>query len=717
VDLDCPILNLKIPTGTRPGRSSIVVSEAIDQELQNLANPVSLVCRGGHLGGYDDGIQDVNFAWSDLYLSERLGCPDPTDPTTVQWIIEDNRRWVKDIECVGFMNKQRIANEFDELVEVGTNFGQFHRIGTFAYFVNTTRDPSGIKFSRYDAETFKPWTAFTGFEFMLTTFFDLNKNRITFPDGKPFKPVVIFKGDKEKLDNGFPLHNFSLNGKWSMVVARLAKLANVTFVPNKKGEWIVFKLDPKILPRSIGGYTGAGNPVNRFRRNSRSAKHRTIYRSRYDFRVDFVETVAGEAGAQSTSTVVDSGDIFPITAVNVVITPFDMPGPDGETVKRGTILPIEEFISILNLNPERHFPPTFLRIFGTLSLGFVKKFGVGQGMGFWLSFDHTKTGGSTPFGRAVAKTLYDFWRKLFQIPKELRDNLDKIKAKTSEVVDTRTGKQAPSRVYFDHTLIPTFWGAGQPGTMPEEGTGFLTVRPWAVGDADKKFDDADPCDFAELTVKDGNNGLFLVKTLPDLEGQFGRVLFTTFKKLPPNVVGIDGVSHFLETSEQDGSWRCSFQFSAELISSNIENYYVVEKPATEAPTDGQGPVKEERVRQVFAGYAWNDETSTATIDQQSGELKVSGFDLYNENRLKSIALGLRQTHYFYMQDWLIGEFRASGFDPDKDLPQSNYDVALQHSEGFFEAVYNAKAPKPKPLFEVISPEAAELLFKFDEDEL
>jgi len=713
VAIDDSRLTLNIPIGPYSGRSIITVSDVIDQKLRTLSSRISLVGKGVHIGGYKDSFEKTDFTIHDLYLAERLGSPDPNDPTIVQWIIEDNRRWLQNIQSLGFMNKQRIANEFDDLVEVGTNFGQFHRIGVFAYFVNTTKDKSAVKFARFDAEEFAPWTAFQGLKFMLTTFFEVVEKRVLEETGTKFRPRIKIIEEKV-IDNGFPLQNFSLNGPWPIVVARLMRLAHVSFVPNAKGEWVVFRLDPKKFPRKIGGYSGAGNAIRRDRNNSRSQSHKSIFRSRYDIRADFVE---GSSASGAVTSVVDESNILPVQLLNVVITPFDMTDENGDTVKRGTILEISEFLRVVNLDPERHFSSNFRNLFGSLTLCIVKRLVTSPDLAYHLTVDSQRTLGRNPFGAAIAKTLYDFYRKLMQIPKGLRDNLDKIKTVTSEVADTRTGKQMPTRVHFDHTLIPTFWGAGNPGTMPEEGSGFFTQRPWPAGDQTRKLDDANPSDFAEVKVFDQTNGLFLVKTLSDLEGNFGRVIFTTFKTLPPNVVGIDGISHFLSQTEQDDQFRLSFVFSAELISSNPENYFIVEKPPEEEPTTAKGPVHEERVRQVFAGFSWNDDTSAAEIDEKTGEFIVSGFDLYNKNRLESIALGLRQTHYFYMEDWLIGRFKAAGYNPDVDSPRGNYGVSLNHSEGFFEASYDAKSPKPKPIFEVISEEAAELLFKLDEDTL
>lgn len=730
-------LAVLIPIGPYVGRWKIRVSTTVDRQISALQNPVKLVCKGVLFGAGEGGSQVTDFEYEDLWIADRLGSPNPSDPTVVEWVIEDNRRWAQGLKSLGMMNGMRLSNEFEEFDGIApeNNFGQYNRIPKFSYMIPTCRG-DGIIFSEYDNEDFKIWTAFEAVQWMMTRFFSIpnpdGTARASLPDGRAFIPKVIFKGND--LENGFPLQDFSLDGPWPIVIARLLRLAHLSFVTNSKGEWVVFSLKPHKFNRKVGEYSTAGHVVRRDRHRTRSRSHRTIFKSRYDFRVDVVEDSTSSLGVGS-----DQGEIFPIVADNVVIMPFTIQdkrdGGTGDFVRRGTIVKITEFFDLLNADAANSYPPGWVDTYKELSLNHCRRYLVGPTMASLMTVDVTRAEQRHPRGAAIAKCLYDFYRKLYQIPKHLKDTLTKLKAVTSDVADTRTGKPAPSRVYFDHTLVLTRHGAFQPGSAPTLGAGFMTVRPWPQTDTVKRLDTAEASDYAKITVYDQAQGLFLISELTDIEGHYGRMFPHTFTEFPQSaVVGVDGVVHFLEAEDavQDLLFRAAWVFSAEVISPNLGNFFVVSKPVGEEPTDGLGPIHEHRMRGVYAGFPWNDDFSAADIID--GSLVLSGFNSeslpesgnpdesanlnqpYNTARLQSVAKGLRSQHYFEQQDWIIGTFKAPGFSPEIDTPAGNYTVGISHTgDGMFEAVYNASQPRAQPIFEFISKDAADLLFRFDEE--
>jgi len=733
-------ISVRIPTGTRPGTWTILASEANDAALQafDKTKPIILRAQGTVLGWQDKGIDgDFSFAFKELWLADRVGVEKMDDATVVRWTVEDNRRWMRGIRSFGEMNVDRFANEFEEFpgeVE-DSNFAQYHRIPKFSLLRNTCKADGDTGFARFDAEAFRRFSAFEAVRFMLTDFFDIQPDRVRLPDGSDFRPKIVFAEPPEKLDNRHPIQNQSLEGPWALVTSRLMRMAHVSMVPNVDGEWVIFRLRPGEFRRAVGGYVGGGYPIQPDRSRSRSIIHRSYFRTRYDIRADYEDRIPTDgAGAPVLTSTVERDDpdnVLPVKVANVLIAPFDTTNPKtGVTIRRGSIPEsFEVWIESLNAeneaNPGLNFPKSFTDDFGPLTMGFIKSRIVGPMLASLLSVDLTRAGNRHPRGAAVAKTCYDFFRRLFQIPRELRDNLKKIKAEVGDVADTRTGKVAPSRVYFDHTLVLTYYGAFQPGKAPQEGAGFMTVRPWPVGDTQKLISEAEASDYARIRVYDQAQGLFLIQPLTDIEGNYGRVVFTTFGEFPPDaIVGLDGAAHFLETSRQDDVWRATWLFSAEVRSAHPRNFYVIPPfgtpdngPREEGgpPNKGSGPVSEEIVRQAFANYAWVDGKSKTSIGKD-GQLVFEGFRLANESRLLSIAKGLQRTHYFEQDDWLIGAFRAPGFVPGVDVPAGNYEVSWQHDgSGLFEAVYNTFRPVPPPVFEALSREAAALLFKIDED--
>lgn len=730
--------SMPIPVGARPGRWPLLVDPATDRELQKLSGPLKLVAKGVHWGDPEgqgpDGRRETDFEWADLWLDDRDGSVDPNENSLVKWWLEDNRRFAAGLESQGFMNMQRVGNEFEDLVEAG-NFSEFFRIPKFLTFKTTMRAAGSLKFARYDAEDEDAaiWTAFEGLQYMLTTFFDskvalgpaegsralLNlteKERARLPDGQIFKPKVVYRGDPAELDNGFPLQNFSLKGPWWRVVNSLLRLSHLGLVPNNKGEWVVFPLDPAAFPRPVGGYEGGGFNIGRDRSRHRSLTHRSVFRTRYEFRADFTDSIATRNQAFSTASVGPSL-VLPIQVENVGVNPFDIEDPDnpGQTLERGTIQTLELLVRAWNAKASTVFPTSFVSQFGTLTFGMIKTYTLTPALAMWLTFDFRKGGLRNEKGAAIAATIYSFFRRCFRIPQGLRDHLYRIKPQMVEVRDTRTGKVAPSRVYFDHTLIMSWHGAFGPGGG-DGTTGLVEVRPWPVGDAQKLLSAATPSEHATVRVFNEAQGVFIIKPLADIESMYSGVYFTTFSQLPAaNIVGIDGVPTLIERATQDTEFRLSFLFSAELLGNNPRSTVIFEKPEDEYPVGGGGGVFEEAVSSVYAAAAWVDGQTTAEVDEVSGELQVKGHELRNRDILTSLARGLRLQHYFGQDDWVLGVFRAPGFDPAVDQATGAHDLSISHREGLFEAVYSAGQPFPPSIFEAISPEAAALLYRFDEE--
>lgn len=735
VALDTIDLDIKIPIGPRPGSSTIVVSSVVSEELQKIFDAggrFRLQASGVYAGSEDSGFRETDIDWQDLWLAECLGAVSPSDPNDIAWRIEDNRRFTMGLTAHGVFNRDRVVNEFDELA--AGNFGQFYRLNKIGYYTSTMRAAGALRFARFDAEEFEVWTALEGLRYMLTTWFDQRSDAAELPDGSPFKPFVLYDGDPELeigeggegpgMENGYPLQNLKMTGPWWRVVATLCRLAHVSYAPDVRGRWRVFRVDPRAFPRKLGGYTGGGKVLARQRANLRSRDHRTLFVPRYDFRVDFEDsTVPSFAVPQTASTVDDAVEFAPIRAQNVVILPFDVVDPDsGEVVQAGTILTFAEAIRLWNAYPDVNYPPNFINTFGLLSLGLIRRMVHSRKLALALSNDarFKHTGGTHVHGSAIASTIYDFWHRLFQIDAAVRDHIRRPEAKTGNIASFRTGQRQPSRVYCDHTLVKTIYGAVQDGDEPVAGLGFHRMRAWPDGDTTKRLVDAQPADHFELRVQDPVNGLFILKRLTDIKGIYGDAILETFDIGPSNIVGrrVATSPAFLERCTPDPIWRATWLFSAELVTTRRANYFVVSKPGDEppSPSEARGPVHEELVRKVNAGFRWSDENSRARVDEDTGELVLEGWEVYNRDRLEAIARSMRMEHYFELQDWVIGRFRALGFSPEVDRPQGNYGVGLRHSEGLFEAEYTAQAPRRRSIFETVGREGAALFYQIEEDD-
>lgn len=715
--------------GAFPSEWTVDVHEPVSRKLSASLNPFSLHGRGVIPGASRLGRSEtVNFSIDQLWPVEAHIRPRRNRPDIYQWRFQDGRRWARRLVSQGVMNQQRLANEFKDhpRLDAQGNFNQLHRIPKLTYYRSTMKAAGELKFAAWNATDAEVWTAYEGLRFMLETFFDLEGNEVTLPDGSRWRPVIVYDGQHSDLDNGFPLNTFSLNGAWPVIVTRLMRLAHVSMAPNADGAWEVFRLDPDLAPKKVGGWLGGGFPLARDRVRDRPNRSRAVFNTRWNFRVDATDNIpAWPAPLPTATTTDDPAEPLPIQARNVCFTPFDVTDPaTGELLRRGTVQTFDRLIPAWNAAGTAAMPQAFVTLFGGLSQSVIKKLVFSPTLATLLSVDTQAANERHPQGAAIAKCCYEFWRKLWQIPEELSDFLDPrtIKATTSEVADTRTGKSSPSRVYFDHTLVMSYHGSFDINLNPNKGAGFVTVRPWPIGDTDKLLSAAAPSDFAEVKVYDKQLGLFLIKPVADVSGGYSDIKFTTFTEHPPShVVGSANLPHFFENCAQDDEWRAAWTFSAGLLSASKRNFYVVDSEfKSGGKREGRGPVLERRMFGATASMPWNDESSTATVGAD-GQLELIGFNEsggtenipQNKDALDSIAAGQYDSDQFEWNDWLLGNFGAPGFDPAVDRPRSNYRVALVYSRGLFRAEYEFIEPRSSPIYESLTKDAADLLFRLD----
>lgn len=734
--------------GPRSSRFFLTVTADNDAAFRTFLNPCTLTVKGVHYGDPEGsgqrGEKATDFQWVDLWLVEPVGAASPVDPSITVWYLEDSRRFAQNLTSIGMMNAQRVGNEREDAIEEGGNFNQFFRIPKFVTLKNTMKAPGAIQFARFDEEAPEIWTAFEGLQWMLGAYFDQDvfatsedidtrekglenpKPRAQLPDGSRFKPKIVYRDldgsfkttPPQGLENEFPIQIFNLNGPWATIVSKLLRLAHCGMVPNNKGEWVVHRMDPKAFPRKVGEYEGGGFVIQPDAKNRRAINHRTYVRTRYEWRADFVENV-GTIEKPNTTTVTDDDAVLPIPLINYAVNPFDLIDPDDPTkiLTKGSIYPFELLIRAWNNEKSRVFPPEFINNFGKLTLPFIKKAILTPMLAMNLTFDVRIGGQRNQLGAAIASTIYDFYRTLLGIPQDFRDQLKRIRPDMVRILDTRTNRVAPSRAFVDHTIVSSYHGAFIAGAGDHQ-SGLVDMSPWPVGDTNKLIEQARASEHIRVTLFNDSLGIFRLKPLVDVAGNFSRVMFTTFRDLPfVNMVGIDGIPRSLEKATQEDEYRASFLFSSEILSVSPKTTVVIEKGINEAPADGRGPVYEEQLRSIFAAMAWVDGRTEAGFDNQTGAFEVKGHEWLNKLLIESAARGLRDQFYFAQQDWVLGEFFAPSFDPEKDIPAGNYDVSFNYADGLFEAGYYATRPRSKPFFETLIPEAAELLFRFDEGTL
>lgn len=715
----------------------IVVSARVDEQLGSLpAEPLPLEVSGAYYEGTQG--HSVDLTVEGLYLTRRHTVE---RGHRVRWFLTDLRWFFQKLWVFSDFCMRRPIDEFNELGAAAQRF--FFRSPKLSYLPHTMKkaerslDP---RFAQGDesAENLDVWTAYEACLWMLSGFLETEAGRVS-PTGlgSDWKPEVDVS---RATDNKHRLTEFRTNKPWPVIMQKLLDRAHLGLYVDHAMRFVLYNLDPGEGDlEGLGGYTGAGRPVRQAAARSRPRRGRVFFRTEREVRFDYIETADGTnlTPSSQTTTVERGADIDRRLEIetrglrNVLILPQDIRDPaTGRTFQRGAIVTIEKGLELYNNDPDNPPPNVLLnngRVGGQLQLSLqrLRETVMSPALAMLMTLQFRLLGASDDLFAARASSLYNSFRQVFQLPTPWLEFADDFRAELVSVADPVTGKRVPSPVYMDHFV--EYSGRFHINkTDKTDAKGGINVPAWR-GELRNVSDPALlPLSSAvqgpfKIQWLNKRQGVFKIQTLPDLYGNTQRVISSTFAddKIPVSFGGGADKTWFQSQMVMSELHRLSIVLSLTLrVPNDHRRFYFMDFGKGQPggpPADAEGPNHETFFASTFAGFAWDDETSKVSFDEKGGSVQLEGGRLVNPAVIEDAAKAVMSTVNFRTADRVLGDFKAPGWDEERDRPRGSVvSVTIAHNDGRIEVIHDAKQPPaPPPFFTLLPTATANFLYRIE----
>lgn len=789
-------ITYRFKMGGQPSFNPILINDALDRKIvafrQQIGRPSQWELE---LDGPDGSIT-IEGLWL-------LGRGRAVGPNRVRYVLADKRYALMRTMYDTWFNKLRVANDFNNPsgARVDPNVSILGRVSKFHFIANTCRDStkgqasipnpvfsSGAGFN--DVNEWDPWSSYQALRYSVSDdgFLKDKAMDIRNPDGTLFQFGNVILSSRN-VERKVLLKNWNPRKHWPLAIDELEVLARIGLYVNEKAEFVLEDLEPdNSIFQGFGTYQGAGGipiaaDLGWDAPYDSVIRHKTYHEIRWDYDEQVAEQQARLKNTYGSFAGTIDGSRVTRPSSGFRRTPLAFPPNPRTTFKIKNVLPLPQPIPARGLKAGQwvevfealdaweqqgkatpNLLPKATAIFKNspwliYEPAAVRRYILTSGLAHLWIRDYTAPNKRFPILEARVASIYQHFRRTFQIPEEWLDHIEDIRADVGTVFAGVSRTREPSPVKLDYWSVDSTLYRHSKGTSDnkQRGQGHLRnveidgkglyeqfkfdpvsaikspfnflyngvqsnsfgvniVNPGSVYDS--VFDDF-PSSPARVSLIDPARGVFQVNFLPDLTGAVSKFNpgILNPRTMPTTNIGALPGSVLMGFARLLPVFRLATVLSIRFKSPNNTNrhvsFFASKSNNFQVPPRSTGPIMEVMSR-GFAAYKTYEHKKVEWLESAGKLVLRHRGAVANFDALQEFSESMFEQIYFKFAPRVLGEYSRVGWRGEMPIGHVREVRVSLGRNGAFETTLNgSRMPSLPGLFEGLSSDTRNLVQGFE----